>query len=182
MESDDRKPLVVIHSDPPTFDYPCVSFIQSILYDIDTTTERKDGFLDKFTDYILIELEITKSAFWCYESSVFERLIFESEVYLILHSEKLSESTIKAINDCICLLKFLALKKENLDTFPNDFQTFERLDFSIDRGKQMRIESIFCNSLVKCPSCSGEFSQIAFNVLRSPYALKCPKCHQSIAL
>jgi hypothetical protein len=182
MESDDRNTLVVIHSDPPTFDYPCVSFMQSILYDIDTTTEPKDGFLDKFTDYILIELEITKSAFWCYESSVFERLIFESEVYLILHSEKLSESTIKAINDCICLLKFLALKKENLETLPNDFKKYERLDFSIERGKQMRIESIFCDSFVKCPSCSLEFSQIAFNVLRSPYAFKCPKCHQSIAI
>lgn len=172
----------MIHRDPPTYDYPCISFMQSILYDIDTTTESKDAFLEKFTDYIIIELEITKSAFWCYESSVFERLIFESEEYLIMHSQKLCELTIKAINDCICLLKFLALKKENLETVPNNFQTFERLDFSIDRGKQMRVESIFCNSFVKCPTCSLEFSQIAFNVLRSPYAFKCPKCHQSIAI
>lgn len=182
METDNTNALLVIHRDPPTFDYPCNSLIQSILYDVDTSQESKDIFLDKFTDYIIIELEITKSAFWCYESSVFERLIFDSEVYLISHSEKLSEPTKKAINDCICLLKFLAIGQENLETVPIDFEQFERLDFCINANKLMRIENIFSNSIVTCPSCNSEFSQLAFDVIRTLYAVKCPRCHQSISI
>jgi hypothetical protein len=182
MESDDRNSILMIHRDPPTFDYPCSSLIRSILYDVDTSSESEDTFLDKFTDYIIIELQITKSAFWCYESSVFERLIFDSEVYLISHSEKLSESTKKAINDCIYLLKFLAIGQENLEIVPNDFDQFERLDFCINADKLMRIEDIFNHPFVKCPTCNNEFSQVAYDVVRTMYAFKCPKCHHSICM
>ena len=77
MDSEDRNSIAMIHCDLPTFDYPCNSLIRSILYDIDTSSESEDTLIDKFTDYIIIELQITKSAFWCYESSVFEKLIFD---------------------------------------------------------------------------------------------------------
>jgi hypothetical protein len=174
--------LGLAHRDPPTIQYPCAKLIQTIMHDINVSREDDLTFLDKFTDYIIIELEITKSAFWCYEKSVFERLIFDGEVFLISHSEKLSEVTKKAINDCIDLLKFLALRQENLDSLPNDFEQFERLDFCINGIKKIRIDEIFRNPIVKCPSCKNEFSQIGFDVVRSMYAVKCPKCLQSLAI
>jgi hypothetical protein len=182
MKSDEvNSVLRVDKCDPPTEQYSCVSMIQTILHDIDLSHESKNTFVDKFTDYIIIELEITKSIFWCYEKSVFEKLIFDSEVYLISHSEKLSEATKKAVDDCIYLLKYLAIGQENLDSLPNDFEQFERLDFCVNANKLMQIESVFRNPLVICPSCSAEFSQIAFNVVRTMYSVKCPQCQQSIS-
>ncbi len=182
MNSDEVNSLLgLAHRDPPTIQYPCATLIQTIMHDITVSREDDLTFLDKFTDYIIIELEIIKSAFWCYEKSVFEKLIFDSEVYLISHSEKLSEVTKKAINDCIDLLKFLAIRKENLDSLPNNFEEFERLDFCVNGNKQIRIGEIFRNPTVKCPSCQNEFSQISFDVVRTIYAVKCPKCQQSMA-
>lgn len=182
MDSEDRNSIAMIHCDLPTFDYPCNSLIRSILYDIDTSSESEDTLIDKFTDYIIIELQITKSAFWCYESSVFEKLIFDSEVYLISHSEQLSVATKKALNDCIYLLKFLAIGQDNLDAVPKDFVEFERQDFCMDANKSMRIMEIFSNPFVKCPTCNNEFSQVALDVVRTMYALKCPKCKHSISI
>lgn len=173
--------LGVVYSDPPTIQYPCATLIQTIMHDITVSREDDLTFLDKFTDYIIIELEITKSAFWCYEKSVFEKLIFDSEVYLISHSEKLSEVTKKAINDCIDLLKFLAIGQENMESVPSDFEHYERLDFCVNGNKLLRLDDIFRNPIVKCPSCSNEFSQVAFDVARTIYAVKCPKCQQSIS-
>jgi hypothetical protein len=182
MNSDEvNSVLGLAHRDLPTIEYPCATLIQTILHDITVSREDDLTFLDKFTDYIIIELEITKSAFWCYEKSVFEKLIFDSEVYLISHSEKLSEVTKKAINDCIDLLKFLAIGQENLDSLPKNFEEFERLDFCVNGNKQIRIDEIFRNPLVKCPSCQNEFSQVSFEVVRTIYAVKCPQCKQSIA-
>jgi hypothetical protein len=181
MESDNSNSISMIHCDPPTFDYPCNRLIQTILYDVDTSAESEDTFIDKFTDYIIIELQITKSAFWCYESSVFEKLIFDSEVYLISHSEQLSELTKKAITDCIYLLKFLATGQENLEAVPINFVQFERQDFCMSADKSMRIMEIFSNPFVKCPTCNNDFSQVALHVVRAMYAFKCPKCHQSIS-
>ena len=52
-----------------------------------------------------------------------------------------------------------------MESVPSDFEHYERLDFCVNANKLMRIESVFRNPLVKCPSCESEFSQIAFNVL-----------------
>jgi hypothetical protein len=181
MKSDEvNSVLGLAYRDPPTIEYPCASLIQTIMHDITISREVDDAFLDKFTDYIIIELEITKSAFWCYEKTVFEKLVFDSEVYLISQSEKLSEATKKSINECIELLNFLANGQECLDALPEDFQKFEKLDFCINGKKEIRIDEIFRNPLVKCPSCHSEFSQIAFDVVRTMYAVKCPQCQQSI--
>lgn len=181
MDSDDRNSLVIFHSDPPTIEYPCASLIQTIMHDITVSRAVDDAFLDKFTDYIIIELEITKSAFWCYEKTVFEKLIFDSEVYLISQSEKLSEATKKSINECIELLKFLEIGQENFHSLPHKFEQYETQEFCVQGNKEIRIDEIFRNPLVKCPSCTNEFSQIAFDVVRTIYAVKCPKCQQSIS-
>lgn len=183
MKSDEvNSVLGVAHCDPPTIEYPCASLIQAIMHDITVSREVDDAFLDNFTDYIIIELEITKSAFWCYEKTVFEKLVFDSEVYLISQSDKLSEATKKSINECIELLNYLASGQECLASLPKDFEKFDRLDFCVNANKLMRIDDIFRNPIVKCPSCSNEFSQIAFDVVRTIYAVKCPKCQQSISV
>lgn len=181
MELEDRDHLVILHSDPPTIQYPCASLIQTIMHDIICRCEVDDAFLEKFTDYIIIELEITKSAFWCYEKTVFEKLIFDCEVYLISQSEKLSEATKKSINECIELLKFLEIGQENFHSLPQEFEQYETQEFCVQGNKEIRIDEIFRSPLIKCPSCTYEFSQIAFDVVRTIYAVKCPKCQQSIA-
>ncbi len=182
MKSDEvNSVLGVAHCDPPTIEYPCASLIQAIMHDITVSREVDDAFLDNFTDYIIIELEITKSAFWCYEKTVFEKLVFDSEVYLISQSDKLSEATKKSINECIELLKFLEIQQENLQSLPHEFEQYETQEFCVRGSKEIRIDEIFLNPLVKCPSCSNEFSQIAFDVTRTIYAVKCPKCKQSMA-
>lgn len=180
MESDDRNQLVILHSDPPTIEYPCATLIQSIMHDIICRYDVDNAFLDKFTDYIIIELEITKSAFWCYEKNVFEKLLFDSEVYLISQSEKLSEETKKSINECIELLKFLAYGQENWNSLPQKYDEYDTQESCVRGSKAIRIDEIFRNPLVKCPSCHNEFSQIAFDVVRTIYSVKCPKCQQSI--
>lgn len=183
MNSDEvNSVLNIAYRDPPTIQYPCATLIQTLMHDISVSREIVDIYLDKFTDYIIIELEIIKSAFWCYEKSVFEKLLFDSEVFLISHSETLGEVTKKSINDCIFLLKFLATRKENLDCLPTDFEHFESMQFCVNGMKQIRINEIFCNPTMKCPTCQNEFSQIAFDVVRTMYAVKCPKCQQSIGL
>ena len=73
MKSDEvNSVLGVAERDPSTTQYPCGSLIQKILHGINASHESKETFMDKFTDHIIIELEVTKSAFWCYEKSFFE--------------------------------------------------------------------------------------------------------------
>ncbi|WP_146179260.1 hypothetical protein [Limnohabitans sp. Hippo4] len=182
MKSDEvNSVLGLAYRDTPTIEYPCATLIQTLMHDISVSREVDDIVLDKFTDYIIIELEVTKSAFWCYEKNLFEKLIFDSEVFLISHSEKLSDSSNKLINDCIELLNFLAGGQENWSSLPNKFKDFEDMQFCVNGNKEIRIDEFFRNPNVKCPSCSHEFSQIAFDVVRTIFAVRCPKCEQSIA-
>ena len=104
-------------------------------------------------------------------------MILEFVIFLA-YSNPFSATRLGAINECIELLKFLKIGQESLYSLPNEFEHYEKLEFCVNGNKEIRIDEIFRNPLVKCPSCKSEFSQIAFDVKRTMYAVKCPQCQQ----
>lgn len=169
------------HIDVPTSEYPCVVFIQKILYSLDVRAE-KEASLPAFVEFVGTELQITKSAYWCYEKEVFERLIAISEAYLLVHADQLSELAVDMITESITLLKFLAENHSNLDVIPKGYEDFDQRFTCYFEDVERRVDRKFRDPMIKCLACENEFSQIESKVVRTLHAIRCPNCQQSFSL
>lgn len=182
MNSNQAANIMIAHTDPPTFEYPCVECIQAILYNIIPSSVEKESSLERLLEYVISELETTKSAFWFYESYIFEGLAWTVQMYYIDNSDKIEIENKEGLEQCVSLLRFLGKGKENLDSLPSDFNGFDIMAASVQTDIFMRINNRFRNPQIRCPSCSDEFSQFRYDVVRTMYSIKCPKCKQSIGL
>jgi hypothetical protein len=171
-----------VYSDPPTIEHPCVAYVQSLLLNLDSNTEDAEDPLERFVELIATELEVTKSAFWCYEKEVFEKLAFSIEVFLIDCVDKIKQQTKDHLRECLLLLNFISEGKDNLNYFPDGYDEIDPRTLVVRADIWRKVKNKFNNPNIKCPSCEHEFSQVAFDVVRTMYAVKCPKCKQSISL
>ena len=171
----------MIHSDPPIFEYPCVVYVQSLLYNTDPKIENENVPLEKFVEFIATELEITKSSFWCYEKYLFIKLAFFIEEFLIEHADGIRRKNKIALEESVALLRFMSEEKNNIECLPNGCDENDPRVFEVRADIWLRVKKKFSNPNIKCPSCGNEFSQVAFDVSRTMYAVKCPKCNQSIS-
>lgn len=182
MESDKINDIAPILSDPHIIDHPCVNYVQSLLYNVESDIGSDGGFVTDFAVYVITELEITKTIFWFYDKKLFEGLAWDCQIYLIDHSEKLSKKNQDALSECVFLLRHIAQNEDHLDSFPIEYDQMVEAVMCVRSDIWRRVDDKFRNPNVKCPSCSNEFSQVAFDVVRTPFAVKCPKCKQSISL
>ncbi len=169
-----------IYGDDP-LKYPCVNFIQDLLCNIDPTVENEDIPFDDLITLVITELQIIKSIFWGYESEVFNRLISLIEDFIYDYGFKLNKNTKDTLLECIFLLKYLGESQENLDSYPSEYAEDDPREMIVRTGIWQKVQKKFDNPNIKCPSCRNEFSQVAFEVTRTLYAVKCPKCNQSIS-
>lgn len=180
MKSDDLNDLEMAHVDVPTLEYPCAGFIQMLLYNLDLRVDNEVS-LPAFAEFVCTELQISKSAYWGYDKELYEKLIAFSEAYLLLHSDQLCEPNVSKINESITLLKFLSESRSNLEAIPNGYTDFDQRFSCYSEKIKRRVEDKFKGSMVTCPACENEFSQVDFNVVRTLHAVKCPKCQISFA-
>lgn len=182
MNSENLNKINLIHDDSPIIDYPTISYIQSILYDVEHVDDADGSFLTEFAIYIITELQTTKTIFYFYEKELFERLAWDCEIFLINHSGRIGKNNIDVLIESILLLSYMAESKDNLDSFPSQYDGRMESEMCIRSDIWKRVDDKFRNPNVKCPSCSNEFSQVSVDVVRTPFAVKCPKCKQSIGL
>lgn len=173
----DNYDMELAHVDVPTYQYPSVVYIQDLLCKIAFTIDSKEVSLLKVLDYVIIELEITKSAFSSYERDLFIKLKVTLEVFM--NSHELLESNKNDISDCLELLSFLSTDRKNLDLLPSKFQYDESTCSFSDGGRSALIREKFRNSNLICPSCKNEFDQFRYDAIRTPFSITCSKCHHS---
>lgn len=171
-----------IHSDPPTIEHPSINYVLAILYNIQTNIENEDVPIEKFIELIATELEKTKSIFWFYEKKFFIDLAFSIEEFLITHKDAIKQKTKSDLIECITLLRFISKKQINLENLPIGYEKDDLRIFTVRARIWLRVKDKFSSPNIKCPSCNNEFSQVAFDVTRTMYAVKCPKCKQSVVL
>lgn len=182
MESDQANYITnQIHGDDP-LKYPAVIYIQDLLCKIDPALDSEDIPFDRFITLIITEFQIIKSIFWSYESEIFYRLISVIEDFLCDYGFNLSEQPKDTLQECISLLRFLSECQENLDRFPSGYEEVDPREMVVRANIMRQVQNKFDNPNINCPSCSNRFSQLAFDVTRSLYAVKCPKCNQSISV
>lgn len=182
MNTDDDSKLLLAHVDTPTSQAPCLLLTQSLLYYLATKNERAEVQLPRFCEFVITELEITRSAYWCFEEEVFLRLVCESEAYLLAQSNLLTEQSQDLIIDSINLLKHMGKARKNIEFIPGIYKKLEDDLLVISGLVQHRIYEKFRNPEIQCPSCNKKFSQIEFNVVRAMFTVECPQCDQLIAL
>jgi hypothetical protein len=180
MNLNDSLDLKVICVDPPYAEHPCLTYIQTLLCNIDPNGECKEVPIDKFSEFIVMELEITKAPFYGYDRELFEKLAYAIEVFLVKYFEEIKQETKEILDQCVILLKHLAEGKENLDSFPTGYTEVNYETLIVRADIWRRVKDRFRSPNLKCPSCKNEFSQVDFNVIREMYCVKCPKCKQSI--
>jgi hypothetical protein len=186
MNQDNNDNMLLANVDVPTYQYPSVVYIQELLNKIQSTTESKENSLLKVLDYVIIELEIAKSAYSCHEKELFIKLKVTLEV--LMNSYALQKKSIDNISTCLTLLSFLSHDRKNLDLLPIEFQDSEtstsheedmKYRSSYDGYLNQRIRAKFKNSDLTCPSCDNKFPQFRYDVARTPFSLTCPMCHYS---
>lgn len=131
----------------------------------------------KVLDYVIIELEITKSAYSSYDRELFIKLKVTLEVFM--NSHELLDSNKNDISDCLELLSFLSTDRKNLDSLPIKYQTDKSTSQRFEGERRTLIRENFRNSNLICPSCKNEFDQFRYDAIRTPFSLTCPKCHHS---
>lgn len=169
---------LLAHVDVPTYQYPSVVYIQDLLYKVASKIDDNEISLLKVLDYVIIELEITKSAFYCYEKNLFTKLKITLEV--LMNSNELLDRNKNDISDCLELLNFLSNDRKNLDLLPNSYQNKESTYQEFNTERKKLVHNKFNNPNIICPFCRNEFSQFKYDVVRTPFNITCPNCQQSI--
>lgn len=169
---------LLAHVDVPTYQYPSVVYIQDLLYKVASTIDSKEVSLLKVLDYVIIELEITKSAYSSYDRDLFIKLKVTLEVFM--NSHELLDSNKNDISDCLEILSFLSNDRKNLDLLPSKYQTDEATSHRFEGERRKIINEKFRNSCLICPSCENEFDQFRYDAIRTPFNITCPNCQQSI--
>ncbi len=182
MESDQANYIIHQINGVDPLKYPCVCYIQDLLCNIDSTLDGKEIPFDRFVTLVVTELEIVKSIYWCYEKEVFDKLMSLIENFLDEYSFNLKKQIKDTLQECIFLLRFLSESQKNLDSFPSGYKEVDPREMTVCINIWRQVQNRIINPNIKCPSCSNEFSQVAFDVTRTMYAVKCPKCNQSISL
>ena len=163
-----------------TLEYPCIKVIKHLLHSIPPSIENNQIALDKFIEFALTELELTKSIYWCYESVFFEELALKFETFYSDNLAFLKEQNKNVLSECVLILRFLATKKENLDDTPEKYIDLDEATTTLRADIDIRVLNRLNKLIIKCPSCNQDFSQFETNVARSIFSVKCPRCNQSI--
>lgn len=177
MNQDNKYDIEQAHVDVPTYQYPSVVYIQDLLYVVASKIDGKEVSLLKVLDYIIIELEIIKSAYYGYDKNLFTKLKVTLEV--LMSSNELLNSNKNEIFDCLELLSFLSNDRKNLDFLPIKYQTDEATSQRFEGERRTLIRNKLRNSNLICPSCKNEFDQFRYDAIRTPFNITCSKCHHS---
>lgn len=169
-----------IHEDEPII-YPSVIYIQHLLCSIEPTLDGDEAPFDKLINFAITELKIIQLIEWSYNSGIFNELISLFENFIDYHDFDMNKQVKDIFRECIALLRFLSVSPENLDVFPSGYEGLDTREMLIRANVMQQVQKKFDNPNIKCPYCRNEFSQVAFEVTRTLYAVKCPKCNQSIS-
>ena len=179
MNQDNNNDLELANVDVPTYEYPFVVYIQDLLYKVASKIDSNEVSLLKVLDYVIIELEITKSAYSGYDRDLFIKLKATLEVSM--NSIELLDSNKNDISDCIELLSFLSNDRKNLDLLPFKYESDEASSHRFDLKRRALIREKLRNSNLICPSCENEFDKFRYDAIRTPFSLTCPDCHHPLS-